>query len=525
MLTAFLTQDQSSDYAPQSGEIIGMLKQMKDTMLADLADLIKAEETAKKIYKELLAAKTKEVEELTKMIETKLQRIGELGVEIVNMKEDLDDTLKALEEDKKFLADLKKNCATKEEDWAARSKTRAEELLAIADTIKLLNDDDALELFKKVLPSPSLLQVAVGTKELRAKALSALEGRRANKDPRLDFIALAIRGKKVSFEKVIQMIDEMIVLLGKEQAADDEKKEYCEVELDKAEDNLKELDHTIADLTTAIDEGKSALATTIEEIEALIQGIKDLDKQVVEATEQRKEEHEDFVEDLAANNAAKELLGLAKNRMNKLYNPPPKRELSGEERILVNMGGTATPTAAPGGIAGTGVTALSQVAPPPPPETYGAYQKKGEESSGVIAMMDLLIKDLTKEITEMETEEKLAQEDYEKFMADSAEKRALDVKTLADKEAAKADLETDLQAYGEELKAKQAEAMATMEQIKDLHLECDWLTKNYEIRKEARAGEVDALKKAKAVLSGADYSLVQTASHARPIRILSRGGL
>merc|ERR1719321_2500261 len=102
-------QGEKADYAPQSGEIVGILKQMKDTMLADLKDLIEAEEKAKKIYEELMAAKTKEVEELTKMIEEKLTRIGELGVEIVNMKEDLDDTLKALEEDKKFLADLKKN--------------------------------------------------------------------------------------------------------------------------------------------------------------------------------------------------------------------------------------------------------------------------------------------------------------------------------------------------------------------------------------------------------------------------------
>merc|ERR1719487_2147432 len=180
------------------------------------------------------------------------------------------------------------------------------------------------------------------------------------------------------------------------------------------------------------------------------------------------------------------------------------------------------PTNAPGGIAGTGIAALSQVAPPPPPETYGAYQKKGEESSGVIAMMDLLIKDLAKQITEME--EKLAQEDYEKFMADSTEKRANDSKSLADKEAAKADLEGDLQTNGEEKKAKQSEAMATMEQIKGLHLECDWLTKNFEIQKEARAGEVDALKKAKAVLSGANYALLQTAAHARPLRLL-RGGL
>merc|ERR1719359_2602934 len=141
----------------------------------------------------------------------------------------------------------------------------------------------------------------------------------------------------------------MVVLLGKEQVTDDEKKAYCEAELDKAEDDLKELDHTIAGLTTAIEEGKTALATLTEEIEALIQGIKDLDKQVAEATEQRKEENEDFVEELAASNAAKELLGLAKNRMNKFYNPklykaPPKRELSAEDRITVNMGGTLAPT-------------------------------------------------------------------------------------------------------------------------------------------------------------------------------------
>merc|ERR1719240_342877 len=176
-LTAFLTADQGgeSGYAPQSGEVVGMLKQMKDTMLKDLAELIAKEEEAKKIYEELMAAKTKEVNELTKMIEDKLTRIGELGVEIVNMEEDLDDTLKSLEEDKKFLADLKKNCATKEEDWAIRSKTRAEELLALADTIKILNDDDALDLFKKTLPSPSsFLQAEVSSQEMKKQALAAL---------------------------------------------------------------------------------------------------------------------------------------------------------------------------------------------------------------------------------------------------------------------------------------------------------------------------------------------------------------
>merc|ERR1719375_1516727 len=174
------------------------------------------------------------------------------------------------------------------------------------------------------------------------------------------------------------------------------------------------------------------------------------------------------------------------------------------------MGGTAPPTAPPGGIAGTGVAVLAQrEAPPPPPETYGAYAKKGEESSGVIAMMVMLAKDLDTEITKMTAEEKNAQEDYEKFMADSAAKRASDSKLIEEKESTKAETGAEVQKLTEDKTAKTSEAAATMKYIESLHLECDWLVKNYDLRKEARAGEVEALKNAKAVLSGADYSLVQ----------------
>merc|ERR1719454_1931180 len=208
----------------------------------------------------------------------------------------------------------------------------------------------------------------------------------------------------------------------------------------------------------------------------------------------------------------------------KLYKPPAKRELTSEERITVSMGGTAPPTLAPGGIAGTGVAVFVQrEAPPPPPETYGAYAKKGEESSGVIAMIDLLIKDLATEMTTITAEEKNAQEDYVKFMRDSAEKRASDSKLIEEKEGAKAETEAALQALGEEKKAKSAEATATMKYIESLHLECDWLVKNYDLRKEARAGDVEALKNAKAVLSGADYSLVQTSASVRLRRSLRAG--
>merc|ERR1719454_2763438 len=114
------------------------------------------------------------------------------------------------------------------------------------------------------------------------------------------------------------------------------------------------------------------------------------------------------------------------------------------------MGGTLAPTAAPGGIAGTGISAIQKDAPPPPPETFGAYQKKSGESNGVIAMIDLLVKDLDKEMTEAKVTEKNAQADYEQMLTDSAEKRALDSKALTEKNAAKAGLESDVQSDTDE---------------------------------------------------------------------------
>merc|ERR550514_1532161 len=320
----------------------------------------------------------------------------------------------------------------------------------------------------------------------------------------------------------------MVQNLKAEQLADDEKKEYCAVQFDASDDKKKALERSIADLEDGIAVDKEAIATLTAEIKALEDGIKALDKMVAEATEQRKSEHEDYQELMAQNSAAKELILFAKNRMNKFYNPklytpPAKRELSEEERLTVNMGGTLAPTNPPAGIAGTGITALLAAhAAPPPPESFKAYSKKTEESNGVMQMMDNLIKDLDKEMTVATATEKDAQEDYEKLMSDSAAQRAESSKAITDKEAAKAELESALQAKTEDKAGTSKELGAALEYIADLHAECDWLLKFYDTRKEARASEIDALGQAKAVLSGADYSLLQTGAASRT-RVHLRG--
>merc|ERR1719198_2082943 len=152
-LLSFLSAGNSNNYAPQSGEIIGILKEMGDEMTKAYEEAKAEEEASVKEYEALMVAKKKEVVALTKSIEVKLERIGELGVSIAEMKNDLTDTAEALAEDKKFYAALEKGCETKAAEFEESTKTRAEELLALAETIKVLNDDDALELFKKTLPS------------------------------------------------------------------------------------------------------------------------------------------------------------------------------------------------------------------------------------------------------------------------------------------------------------------------------------------------------------------------------------
>merc|ERR1719410_2187262 len=225
----------------------------------------------------------------------------------------------------------------------------------------------------------SLVQVQESSAALRQRAFEVLTSSQSRMRPgqhrHIDFVLLALRGRKVGFEKVVKLIDSLVVTLNNEQKDDDDKKAYCEAQFDSADDKKKALERSISDTTTVIEETKESLATLAEEIAALKAGIVALDKAVAEATEQRKAEAAEYQALVTSNAAAKELILFAKNRLQKFYNPrlykaAPKRELSAEDRIYENEGGDI-PTAAPGGIANTGITALvqtfsSHTAPAPP---------------------------------------------------------------------------------------------------------------------------------------------------------------
>merc|ERR1719359_450286 len=334
--------------------------------------------------------------------------------------------------------------------------------------------------------------------------------------PTLELIQYSLRAKAVDFSKIQAQIDGMIKVLGDEQDDDDTQKAFCDKEISKSEKQQADTEDAIEVSGAAIDEMTSSSETLASEIKTLGEEIKALDKAVAEGTEQRKEEHADFLTFQTESNAAVQLIEKAKNRLFKFYRPTmykeaPKRELTEEEKILAASGRSdMIATVAPELIPGTTQAVFAQVrvnaAPPPPPETFGAYQKKDAKSNGVIGLMEMLAKELQTDITEAEHEEENSQKDYERLMSESQKSREEKVGSITTKEAAKAELDSKIENTKEKKALQETELAGIKTALLQLHADCDVLVENYDVRKEARVNEIEGLKNAKSVLSGANFS-------------------
>merc|ERR1719326_2338357 len=287
----------------------------------------------------------------------------------------------------------------------------------------------------------------------------------------------------------------MIKLLGNEQKDDDKQKGFCDGEIGKAGDEKGNTQDTIKQVSAKMAELTEHIETVDSEISTLKAGIADLDTSVAEATDMRKKEHSEFSATAQQNQAAVELLDMAKNRMNKFYNPSMYKE---------------TTTAAPGiygfmqEISFAQVRAHTQIKD----LEFGEY-KKSQASGGIIQMLDQMIGDVEAEMAEAKHDEEAGQTEYEETMADATAKRATDSKLIVTKDAAKAELVSKL----DDAKSDKGDAdgllAGLVTKITDLHSTCDFLLENYEFRKEARTSEIEGLHEGKAVLSGADLGFMQ----------------
>jgi len=504
--TALAFLEGSDEYAPQSGQIVGILKAMKDDMEAELKEAVADEASAVSGYNDLKASKATEVEMATEAIEAKTARAGELAVSVAQTNDAIEDEEGELASSQTFAAQLAAECGTKEKEFAESTTMRTQEISAISDAIGILNDDDALDIFKKSMPS-SFAQQVVGflqeknTRASKARRAQAVLASLKSKDTKMQLLLFTLDAKlkttSAGFDEVIKMVDDMIALLGKQQTEDEKQKTWCSDEFEKSAKEEAATKTKIAQTEATMSEQTDAISTLMEEINGLNAEVAFLDKSAAEATAMRQEEHSDYIDMLQMNEAAIGLVKKAQQRMQKFYNPTlykaaPKVEVTMEQKIIT---------------AGTFVQIRRRSSVAPGPETFESfYQKKAEKSAGVISMMDTIIKDLETDSKDAEFAEKTAQTDYAKLMADSQATKMADVKALTSKGSAKATTEASL------MQSKQTRADASTDlklintAIEELHVSCDFILQNYDLRSEARTNEIEGLKNAKAVLSGASYS-------------------
>lgn len=550
------TQDQVADsvQAPQSGQILGILKSMKDEMESDLKSLTTQETTDNENFNDIKAAKSAEIKTAEESVITKEKRLGAVALELSEGTHALEDAQEELANAEKFKANMKGECERKAKERDMRAKMRSEEIAAIGDAIKILNDDDALEIFKKQTAVAmvqkqkhatydALLQLKQHTHDKASDKVVGVHQKAVNRHLLLLSTAQKVKEEPApgsvaesagaATKLVMHMVNGMEAVIHDEDVNDEHKKAWCANETETAHTIEAEKNALLTQTKTELDEMNDNLATLKDEIKGLQDKINELDKMVHEASTQRKKEHQEFVDSFATSATAIRLISKAILRLEKFYSPNKvAKEVAATKAAALEKAGLSLlhkradqpPAAAVQRIAAkllpddfdslvqlhrssesTNLVRMRQalrsgVDPVALPDTPGTYEKK--ESGGVMGLMNEFKEDLKVDMTEAETEEKHDAEDYVRIMKDAEETRAADTKSMRTKESEKAALE-------EKIVTAEALAKLTEEEIHNLelylvqlHTECDFLERNFDLRHDGRVDEEVGLEDAKSIVTG-----------------------
>jgi DNA repair exonuclease SbcCD ATPase subunit len=463
-------------YAPQSGQIFGILKQMKETFESNLSASQKEEMQNQAAYEDLKAAKEAEIKAGEDQKDTKTQELADTDQSLAQTKQDLEDTRNSLSADQKFLMNLKETCAMTDSEWEERQKARQEEIQACSEALAILSSDDAHDTFTKTF-NFAQVKVSKTGKERRANAANVLlAAARASHNPQL--AALAAHVRLDAFTKVKAAIDDMIAALLKEKADEIKHKDFCTQGLNdnaraqelKARD-IDDLEAEIETLTSTIDELTKSIATLEAEIA-------EMQTQLKRAGEDRELENKDFQATVADQRETQKLLNSALNVLKAVY----------AKKFLLQVQ----------------TDKKQEPAGPPPPPGFGTYKK--QSSGGVMGMLEQIIADTKTLEAEAIKAESDAQKAYEAFVKDtnaSVEEKTRDITNKSDE---KAKAEQDKTSAEEAKDAAMNEQQMNKNEEADLHKSCDFTIKNFDIRQSARDQEVEALRQAKAILSGAKFT-------------------
>lgn len=478
----------AKSYNSASGQIVGILSEMKSQFVKDLSKTQYTETEALIAHHTMSAAKTAEIASATEQKEEKEAKLADTTKKAADAAEDLEATKESLSADQSILVDLDENCSTQQKEYDARTNNRNDELEALGETLKILTGDAVRDLFAKTISFIQTESVGTGSKgdatlsEAQSTAVDKamkhiIHTARKHKD--WSFAALAIRVRLDPFTKIIATMDKMTAGLKKQQKEEYEKKDWCDQEIDDIEDSLKVKNQKKEDLAETKLDTENSITTGTADIENLKTQISEMQVSLKKAGLERKEQNQLFQSDVADQRATIMILNKALERLSDFY---------------------ATKSFAQ----------FKAVLDPPPPTPKG-YSKSGG-GGGVMQLIQKIISDAELAEQTLLADEQSAQNSYSQFAADTTATLAANQNSITEKSvlleqnAATKSQTNEAISYNDEAIAKLDDSLHA------IHTDCDFLLKYFDIRQQARKEEMASIVEAKAILSGAGLSTAMEAA-------------
>jgi hypothetical protein len=485
----------AASYSPASATIQGILKDMYDTMSADLEKQTHTEASKQRAFEDLIAELKESLRNMESELRKKEAKKAEASMILADASQELDDTTAQLKSDIEFFDLTTKNCKRKAEEWSDRNQGYEDEIEGIKKALEILTSDDAKELFGKAIKpgkETGFLQLSLtrnlDTSAPKRNAYAALKNAASqSKSLRLATLAAGLRlGSTGHFDKVIEKIDEMIETLKKEDKEDIEQRDECKENYHELAQSKAEIEWLIKKNEAAIVKIEGTIEKITESIEDTEKAISDTKKELEDMEKERTEENEAFIQAKEDDQAAIKLLEQAIEALSGYYknNKIEMGPVQGSAKGLLQEPEFDKGDQAPD----------------------AEFKKKGHrknQSKGIISIMTMIKEDLEDEIKAGIKSEVEAQAAYEK-QVDAANALIEDLKAkktnleqdLAKQEEAKLEQETDMKDNKADLKTNGDEKESITE-------DCDWIIENFEERVKKRGIEKEGLVKAKEFLGGA----------------------
>lgn len=468
-----LGQAPKPQYEAQSGEIYGILQEMLKTFETDLSDAQKAEVEAQKVFLELKATKEEQIKASQGQLDAKTLQKADTDSAEAQAKQDKADTQATLSADQQYLTMVKDQCTLTDSEWKARQTVRQEEMEAVTKALEVLSADDAHDTFTRTF-NPSFLQKAITRDfDMRSQVftlLAGVAGKRRN--PKLASLAASV--KLDNFTDVIHTIDNMVAQLTKDTQDEIQHKDWCTKELNENQLETEKYEHQKDTVLAQIETIESSIEQLAKEIENLKQANEDMNLQLKRAAEDRELENKEFQATIADQRETQRLLEEAKRFLNNFYAKEAAASL---------------------------VQKRQEPAGPPQPAGFDTYQNS-KAAPGVIALIDQILTDAKQVEDDTTRAEENSQKAYEDLVQETNTAIGANEDSIVNKQDSKAQAELQL---GNE-KASRDSTVQELERLSseatDVHASCDFILKNFDVRQTARDEEIEALRSAKAILSG-----------------------